>query len=236
VADPTVYNGTEPLLKWNAKTTTGTVQLQGVELKTGTESGAVVDLARAEDSGHTSGDMGVMMLAVRKDTAAALATTDQDYIPLTTDSLGRLHVVLDGANAMPGSLSTTDSVSSIRTADAVMYGGVSYPLLHFKIDRATAADGAALVNLSGTKKIVLISCFIVFSAANTAKWVSSTSNSSGAGSNTDLSPFMSFAANSMLNNGASEYGHVITGAGGSLKLELSLAQQASGYGTAIQVA
>lgn len=51
-----------------------------------------VVLAKAEDAAHSSGDKGVMLLAVRKDTAAALAGTDGDYIPLIVDDVGRLHV------------------------------------------------------------------------------------------------------------------------------------------------
>lgn len=49
-------------------------------------------LGKAEDAAHTSGDVGVMALAVRQDTAAALAGTDADYQPLITDASGRLHV------------------------------------------------------------------------------------------------------------------------------------------------
>jgi hypothetical protein len=50
------------------------------------------NLGKAEDAAHTSGDVGVMMLAVRTDTQAALAGTTGDYIPLMTDSLGGLYV------------------------------------------------------------------------------------------------------------------------------------------------
>lgn len=78
----------------STKALTGTVHVQGVELVTAVEDGARADLAKAEDAGHTSGDMGLMALAVRKDTAAALATTDSDYIPLIVDDLGRLHVAM----------------------------------------------------------------------------------------------------------------------------------------------
>lgn len=48
------------------------------------------NLGKAEDAAHTSGDTGVMVLAVRNDTPSALATSNGDYIPLTTDSVGRL--------------------------------------------------------------------------------------------------------------------------------------------------
>lgn len=56
---------------------------------------AATSLGKAEDAAHTSGDVGVMALAVRNDTAAALAGTTGDYIPLTTDDLGNLRVHID---------------------------------------------------------------------------------------------------------------------------------------------
>ena len=46
----------------------------------------------AEDSVHVSGDTGIILMAVRTDTAAALAGTTGDYTPLISDSSGRLHV------------------------------------------------------------------------------------------------------------------------------------------------
>lgn len=48
------------------------------------------DLGKAEDAAHSSGDVGVMALAVRRDTAAASSGTTGDYEPLQTDALGRL--------------------------------------------------------------------------------------------------------------------------------------------------
>lgn len=50
-------------------------------------------LGKAEDAAHTSGDVGVMALSVRQNTAAALSGADADYQPLITDANGRLHVV-----------------------------------------------------------------------------------------------------------------------------------------------
>lgn len=52
----------------------------------------IAALSKAEDAVHASADPGVMALAVRKDTAAALAGTDGDYIPLIVDANGRLHI------------------------------------------------------------------------------------------------------------------------------------------------
>lgn len=48
----------------------------------------------AEDAAHNSGDLGVQALAVRNDAGAALAGTDGDYIPLSTDATGNLRAVL----------------------------------------------------------------------------------------------------------------------------------------------
>jgi hypothetical protein len=58
---------------------------------------AGVLIAKAEDAAHSSGDKGYMLLAVRKDTAAALAGADGDYIPLIVDANGRLHVAGNAA-------------------------------------------------------------------------------------------------------------------------------------------
>lgn len=75
------------MLPANSGVDIGDVDVTSVIAGTG-----ATNLGKAEDVAHTTGDTGVMMLAVRKDTAAALATTDGDYIPLITDASGRLHV------------------------------------------------------------------------------------------------------------------------------------------------
>lgn len=70
-------------------------------------------LGKAEDAAHTGGDTGVMALAVRQDTAAALAGTDGDYIPIIVDASGRLHVnvgnIAAGTNAI-GKLAANSGV------------------------------------------------------------------------------------------------------------------------------
>ena len=43
-----------------------------------------------EDALHASGDVGVMMLAVRNDADATLTDVDLDYIPVSADETGRL--------------------------------------------------------------------------------------------------------------------------------------------------
>lgn len=66
---------------------------------------AAANLGKAEDAAHSTGDTGVMALAVRQDTAASLAGADGDYIPLITDSSGRLHVNV--GTIVPGTAATS---------------------------------------------------------------------------------------------------------------------------------
>jgi hypothetical protein len=71
---------------------------------------AAAGILKLEDAPHVSGDAGVMALAVRQDTLAALAGTTGDYIPLTTDAFGRLSTV-----ARP---SSSDTAGWTRVASA----------------------------------------------------------------------------------------------------------------------
>lgn len=69
----------------------GTVAVSSITTAIVPGTGAT-NLGKAEDAAHTHGDVGVMALTVRQDTAAALSGTDADYQPLITDASGRLHV------------------------------------------------------------------------------------------------------------------------------------------------
>jgi len=84
------------------------------------------DLGKAEDAAHTSGDVGVEILSVRKDTAAALAGTDADYQPLITDANGRLHVVNPAISGLEiliaGGATQTNDVKVTLDSEAVVLG------------------------------------------------------------------------------------------------------------------
>lgn len=54
---------------------------------------AATNLGKAEDAGHSTGDVGVMALGVRNDANAAFSGTDLDYTPLSTDSAGNQNVM-----------------------------------------------------------------------------------------------------------------------------------------------
>jgi hypothetical protein len=62
------------------------------EITIGTATTAATDLAKAEDAVHSSGDVGVMSLAVRNDSLAALAGADGDYAPLQVNATGALFI------------------------------------------------------------------------------------------------------------------------------------------------
>lgn len=74
------------------------------------------NLGKAEDAAHTSGDVGVFTLAVRRDTAAATGTTDGDYCAFTVDATGRLwsHVgAIDAGETHIGEVSEPRKVISV---------------------------------------------------------------------------------------------------------------------------
>lgn len=76
-------------------TVDGTVAISSV-----TPGTTATSLGKAEDAAHTTGDVGVMALAVRQDSPAALAGASGDYIPLTTNAQGALRThIVDAATA-----------------------------------------------------------------------------------------------------------------------------------------
>lgn len=74
------------------------------------------NLGKAEDAAHSSGDVGVMLLAVRKDTATQLAGTDADYSPLINDASGRLHArvgVIDAGETHIGEIGGSTALIAV---------------------------------------------------------------------------------------------------------------------------
>lgn len=68
------------------------VDIGDTDVTSVTPGTAATNLGKAEDAAHSSGDTGVMALAVRQDTMAALAA-DGDYVPPTTDANGQMRVL-----------------------------------------------------------------------------------------------------------------------------------------------
>jgi hypothetical protein len=85
---------------------------------------AATNLGKAEDAAHTTGDTGVAILGVRRDTAASGADTDGDYASLNLDATGRLWAHDPVAEAL---LTTIDAdtggiLTSVQTLDNAISG------------------------------------------------------------------------------------------------------------------
>ena len=104
---PSLPSGTNAIgkLAANSGVDIGDVDVTSVIPGTGATS-----LGKAEDAGHSTGDTAVPVLAVRNDGGSALAGTDLDYIPLSTDSSGNLRVNVAAGGAGDGAI--LDGVSS----------------------------------------------------------------------------------------------------------------------------
>lgn len=110
------------------------------------------NLGKAEDAAHTSGDVGVMSLAVRNDADAALSGTDLDYTPLATDSAGAQKVVVK-TNAFPA-LTTVACGELAGNAAATQMPSVACKLIKFKAEIDNAGNvyigGSTVTKADGT--------------------------------------------------------------------------------------
>ena len=112
------------------------------------------NLGKAEDAQHASSDVGVMALAVRNDTLAALGATDGDYAPLQVNATGALFV-----QASPG----TDYIGKTRRTD-----GTTDEVLPTTAAVASGASGANLLAAgSGTTKHKIFYCLLSVDTAGT---------------------------------------------------------------------
>lgn len=147
-----------------ASDSTGNIATIGTSVTPGT---GATNLGKAEDSPHTTGDVGVMALAVRNDSGAVSAGADGDYIALTTDAQGALRVDLNGT------VSTNNSTTSVLAGGAVFTGTSDDALNYNEItitviaSHASATDGLSIQQSSDNTNWDLTDTYTV--AAATAK-------------------------------------------------------------------
>jgi hypothetical protein len=79
---------------------------------------AGAEVAKAEDAAHSSGDKGIMALAVRQDSQTDFGA-DGDYVPLRVTGGGGLHVEIDSTQL--GTLGQTTLAASVPVAPASDY-------------------------------------------------------------------------------------------------------------------
>src|SRR5581483_9146543 len=99
---------------------------------------AATSLGKAEDAAHSSGDVGVMMLAVREASATDLSAgnTDGDYEPLQVDASGRLWV-----NA--GAVTPGTSAANLGKAEDAAHSSGDTGVMMLAVREATATDLSA---------------------------------------------------------------------------------------------
>ncbi len=77
----------------------------------------VESITHAEDSAHTSGDVGVMPLAVRSDSGGSLVSADGDYAPLQVNDQGELRIAGSFSMSCPNNsiVNTATTVNNTAT-------------------------------------------------------------------------------------------------------------------------
>ena len=105
--------------------TIGSIANIGTSVTPGT---GATNLGKAEDAAHTTGDVGVMALAVRSDTAASTAGTTGDYQPLITNATGAVWAQLNPGTSGGATLSSTISAASTNATNVKGSAGVVYSI------------------------------------------------------------------------------------------------------------
>lgn len=112
------------------------------------------NVVKAEDAAHSGGDVGIMGLTVRQDTAQALSGTDGDYQPAITDGSGRLHVNV-GVSALPTGAATSAKQDTGNTSLATIAGAVSGAEMQVDIVSSALPSGAATAANQSTANTAL---------------------------------------------------------------------------------
>lgn len=137
----------------------GTNNIGDVDVLSLVPGTGATNLGKAEDAAHSSGDVGVMMLAVRQDSQTALAA-DGDYLPPTIDAAGGLRVSVvsgasggtssaDDADFTAGSTSGTPAMgvyesapSSVTDGDLGVVGITATRAMRVNVDNTVTVTGA----------------------------------------------------------------------------------------------
>lgn len=101
------------------------------------------NLGKADDVAHTTGDVGVMALAVRNDSGAVLAGTTGDYVPIATDAGGNVRAV------------------SLTNGDGVVVGGSSLVVKNKSGFIAAASTDSVIVAAVTGKKIRVLAVVVI---------------------------------------------------------------------------
>lgn len=156
-------------------------------------------------------------------------------LPTTIGANGGLKVDIVGDTGTASVLDAQNLAGVSLNTKAMLDGATTITPKFAKIDRATNADGAAVVSLVASKKIRVLRYRLIPAGDVGIKWQSSTSNSTGTGTNTDLDPVESYKAGGGITEAFCPVGIMETAVGEALKLNLNAAVQVSGNLTYVEV-
>jgi hypothetical protein len=132
----------------------GTNNIGDVDVLSVVPGTSATSLGKAEDAAHSSGDTGVMMLAVRRDADTTLSDTTGDYTPLQVNATGSLKVAIT-AGAGSGGTSIADGASFTRDTTSITPAGA---VVETSAPTLSNGDAAALsMTTAGALRVALSS-------------------------------------------------------------------------------
>lgn len=105
-----------------SESTLAAILLDTTDIEIATEAAAadIASLKKLEDAVHASGDAGIQILAVRKDSVGSLVSADGDYSSLQVDSSGALRVAGSFAQSVPNTAIQASSITATTTPQVLV--------------------------------------------------------------------------------------------------------------------
>ena len=100
------------------------VDIGDLHIKNNIPCTGATNLGKAEDAAHSSGDVGVMPLAVRNDDIAALGGADGDYAPLQVNAAGALYT--NDASGEAGSILVTGTTAVTSAVSNTVFVAIQF--------------------------------------------------------------------------------------------------------------
>lgn len=149
-----------------ASDSTGNIATIGTSVTPGT---AATNLGKAEDAAHTSGDVGVSDLWVRRDTNAQTTSADAEYATPAVDAYSTVFTRLDHNNRINCTINSTAVVSTLITGCGAPGAGLSIYITTISFYNSIAGALANPFTLqSGTGGTCAVATTIVWRAWNPA--------------------------------------------------------------------
>jgi hypothetical protein len=146
----------------------GTNNIGDVDVLTVITGTGATNLGKAEDAAHASGDTGVAVWAVRRNTAASGTSADGDYASLNVDTNGLLWTnvgaALPAGTNLIGQIVTRPDVSNASDGSTVLVPKFA------RLSTASTGNQAIVAAVSG-KKIRVLSMNVMATASTNAIWI-----------------------------------------------------------------